>query len=341
MHGQRPASVEQKCLPRLEWLLLHAHECRARRGRMHPRVGDGDRHPGRCVRTRRRGRGRTSPPFRVLVTCFANDPASGGEGSDMTTGSINPYEPPKGDVTIVRPTTPDGGLQAGVAGHYDFANGEVMSEAWALTKGFKASFWGAALVLVLIQRVATWSVLALIGESHVVWRVVVGMLVSCLTAPLGLGLTMMCVRRAAGLPATFSTAFSCFDKAGPAIAASLFAALLTSLGFALLIVPGVYLAVAYAMAQPLIGDRGLGPWKALETSRKAVGKKWFQLLVLWVTVVAVTVLSVLPLGIPLIWTAPWATLVLAVTYRRIFGVATIADPVRPDGLAPPDRFVTQ
>ena len=143
----------------------------------------------------------------------------------MTTGSINPHEPPKIEVTIVGPNAPDESLQAAIAGHYDFANGEVTDEAWALTNGFKASFWGAASILILIQRVATWSILLVLGEHHLIWRVVVLTLVSGLTAPLNLGLTMMCVRRAAGLPATFSTAFSHFDKAGPAIAASLLASL--------------------------------------------------------------------------------------------------------------------
>ncbi len=252
----------------------------------------------------------------------------------MTTGSINPYEPPKVEMTVVRPAGPDGAIEAGLAGHYEFEIGEVMSEAWGLTKGFKGSFWGAIVLIGLVQRVATWGILAALGQDHIVWRIGVGMLVGALTAPLSLGLTMMCVRRAAGLPATFSTAFAYFDKAGPAIAVGLLTSLFTGVGLVVLIVPGVYLMVAYTMAQPLIGDRNLGAWQALETSRRAVSHEWFRLAGLLFVVGLLTGLSALAGVIPVIWTLPWAMLVLGVIYRRIFGVAAASDPARIGSVAP-------
>lgn len=39
-----------------------------------------------------------------------------------------------------------------------------------------------------------------------------------------------------------------------------------------LVLPGIYLAVSYQLSLPLVADKGLGPWEAMETSRKIVSK---------------------------------------------------------------------
>jgi uncharacterized membrane protein len=64
----------------------------------------------------------------------------------------------------------------------------------------------------------------------------------------------------------------------------------------------------------------LGPWQAIETSRKAVTKRWFQYFLLLLVVGLVVFVSARPLGIGLVWTAPWAINVIGVVYRRTFGV---------------------
>ncbi len=69
---------------------------------------------------------------------------------------------------------------------------------------------------------------------------------------------------------------------------------LTMMGFVLLIIPGIYLSFAYWLAMPLIIDRGLTPWQALELSRKAVTKVWFQV------VGAYLIMTVLPVMFPVI-----------------------------------------
>lgn len=52
--------------------------------------------------------------------------------------------------------------------------------------------------------------------------------------------------------------------------------ILTSAGYLLLIIPGIYLQVVWCFATLLVVDKGLEPWSALETSRKAVSKQWFK-----------------------------------------------------------------
>jgi len=121
-------------------------------------------------------------------------------------------------------------------------------------------------------------------------------------------------------------AFAYLGKAPVVIAAGLLSTLLTYLGFALLIVPGIYLSVAYGMTLPLLAFHELGPWKAMEMSRKAISHRWFRVFGLYLLVGLLVGLSALPLGIPLIWTAPWGLLVMGVLYRRIFGMPAGAPP---------------
>jgi len=66
--------------------------------------------------------------------------------SDVTN---NPYEAPKADVNAQEVAVgPSGSLEDALAGRYNFEIGDVMREAWSLTRGMKASFWGAAVVCV-------------------------------------------------------------------------------------------------------------------------------------------------------------------------------------------------
>ena len=62
----------------------------------------------------------------------------------------------------------------------------------------------------------------------------------------------------------------------------------------------------------------------METSRRAVSKRWFKLFGLLIAMGLVIFASAIPLGIGLIWTAPWSVNVFGVTYRRMFGVAQTA-----------------
>jgi hypothetical protein len=57
----------------------------------------------------------------------------------------------------------------------------------------------------------------------------------------------------------------------------------------------------------------------METSRKAITKKWLKMFLTGLVAAVLTTLSGLLL-IPLIWTLPWFVLVTAVVYRRMFGV---------------------
>jgi len=96
--------------------------------------------------------------------------------------------------------------------------------------------------------------------------------------------------------------------------------LLVYLGMFLLLIPGLYLAVAYLLAIPLVVERGLAPWQALETSRKAISQHWFKVFGLFLLLGLITLVSAIPLGIGLVWSIPLFVIAMGVLYRTIFGV---------------------
>ena len=92
------------------------------------------------------------------------------------------------------------------------------------------------------------------------------------------------------------------------------------IGFALLIIPGIYLSIAYYMALPLVAEKGLSPWQALEVSRKTISKRWFTMFFFSIVISLIVMASMIPLGIGLIWTLPMMMIAYGIIYRNMFGV---------------------
>jgi hypothetical protein len=235
---------------------------------------------------------------------------------------VNPYETPKSEVNPGA-SGDRSSLEDAIAGRYDFSIEDVLREAWRLTDGFKLTFWGAAIVVGAAMAVAMAVVGIPMSKLGMFGRVVMQVSSNAIGFVMGMGVTMMAVRRAANLPVQIADAFRYLDLWLPAILAGIMVGVATSIGFMLLVIPGIYLAVAYQMTMPLIADRRLGSWDAMEISRKALTKKWFK--IFGTAVVAVVLVAVSGiLIVPLFWTVPWLVLIAGVLYRRIFGVATAA-----------------
>ena len=131
----------------------------------------------------------------------------------------------------------------------------------------------------------------------------------------------------AGAPISFGTAFSYYAKSLPALGCALLVLLLTVAGLFALVLPGLYLSIAYSFAIQLVCDQGLSPWQAMQISRRAVKHRWWNVLGLGLLVGLLTAVSALGLLIPLIWTIPWAMMTIGVLYRRIFYAPPAPTPV--------------
>jgi hypothetical protein len=242
----------------------------------------------------------------------------------------NPYAAPQADVNSEIPAGQGDGIDNAVAGRYDYQISDVLKEAWDLTSGFKGTVWGAVLVLgiaggiagALVSLAAAGIGKALGSSAGFIVNFMMQIGLNVIMYPLSLGIAMLGVRRAAKLPVTWTMAFAYFSRLGPCVVAGVLTAILGGIGFMLLLIPGIYLVFAWMMTNPLIGDRNLGGWQAMEISRKAITKQWFKFFGLYLVLGLIVMVSAIPLGIGLIWTVPWSVVTLGVVYRRVFGVAS-------------------
>lgn len=94
---------------------------------------------------------------------------------------------------------------------------------------------------------------------------------------------------------------------------------MTIIGFLLLVLPGIYLSIAYVFTLPLIADKGLDVWDAMELSRKTVTKHWFKVFGLLFLLSLIFLAGAIAFGIGLIWAIPLMFITLyGLLYRSIF-----------------------
>lgn len=82
----------------------------------------------------------------------------------------------------------------------------------------------------------------------------------------------------------------------------------------------IYIFFSYYMTTPLIAVKGLSAWNALTVSRLAVNRHWFKIFFTNIIVLLIGLLMTLvTLGIGLIWFIPWAAIVNSNLYVLMFG----------------------
>jgi uncharacterized membrane protein len=119
---------------------------------------------------------------------------------------------------------------------------------------------------------------------------------------------------------TIGDAFAGFSPAaGQLILLGLVSGVLTTIGYLLCVIPGIYLSVAWMFSIPLVIDRNMSFWDAMELSRKVSSKHWFLLfaLVLVLGLLAMSGLIACCLGVFV--TMPIASVALMYAYEDIIG----------------------
>lgn len=114
--------------------------------------------------------------------------------------------------------------------------------------------------------------------------------------------------------------FSGFHYFVPLILIAIVGGILTSFGYVLLLIPGIYLSVAYMFGGMLVLDRKLEFWQALETSRKIITKEWFSMFGFLILLVLLNFVGVLALGVGVIVTSLITGCALTAAYHDIIGI---------------------
>jgi hypothetical protein len=187
--------------------------------------------------------------------------------------------------------------------------GEYLSRGWALMLQNFGLFFAAAFLVWMVGFVCQW--LPLVGIFYWLVR---GVFYG--------GLYMVFLNRVRSRPAAVNDAFSGF---GGGFAQLMLAGVVTSLlswiGFVFCIVPGVYLAVAWIFTLPLVMDRRLEFWSAMELSRKTVTRVWFEMFV-------VTFIAFLPFIVTYVYAEVKISLAMYGVMRDLLGSGSAPDFAR-------------
>lgn len=103
----------------------------------------------------------------------------------------------------------------------------------------------------------------------------------------------------------------------PIVVATLLSALIMTLGFICLILPGIYLAVGYSFTTLFIALKNYDFWPAMEASRKIVSKNWFSFFLFLLVVGFINLLGALFIGIGLLVTIPVSILASYAAFKDI------------------------
>jgi len=199
----------------------------------------------------------------------------------------------------------------------DWQIGQVLKTATEKQVGFKWSYMAPFLIYLIITSVIAVLQDATVGTGEGVAASLTQVIVNILVYPLGIGLGLLGIRRAAGKDTPLSTLWEPYSQFIPLVVMLVLMGLLIVGGFFLLVLPGIYLAVAYSFAPYLIIEKNMGVWEALETSRKAITTYWWRYFGLLLITVLLFIVGTIPLLIGLVWVLP----IMAIAIGEVF-VAT-------------------
>lgn len=235
---------------------------------------------------------------------------------------FNPYAAPEASLAAdVVPAVTGGSLEQTLAGNTTWTIDQLVRDSWRLVRGFKGTCWLAFLAYMGVAMLVGFVVqlVAAFTRSMPATQLANYLLSAFVLWPMLAGLVMLGARRAAGAPTRAGMVGDCFSQAGRIAGLSIVQMLLVGFGFLLFIIPGIYLAVSYILALPLLVDRRLGVWESLETSRRVIGTCWFRTFGLLLAMGCSSVFMLLTFGIAAIWLLPLTFIAWGMLYHRLAG----------------------
>jgi hypothetical protein len=180
----------------------------------------------------------------------------------------------------------------------------ALSRGWALVRDHMAVLVGAT--------VLGWLITVGLAAVPILGWIVGFVLVA--------GLDLMFLRRIRGEDVQIGDVFAGFNIALLDLTmAGLVKWLLTTIGLVLYILPGIYLAVGYVFALPLVIDKKMDFWTAMEVSRRVVHEQWWSTFALVIVLGLVALSGFLLCGIGAAITITVASAALMYVYEDLFG----------------------
>lgn len=198
-----------------------------------------------------------------------------------------------------------------------FRSFQYLGQGWERFRENPLPSVGFTVVAVIIAVI-----LAAIDKDRTVG---IGSLISFLiSGPLYAGYYLVGLQQRRGQTVVFADFFRGFNRFTDFFLVNLLIGVMVLIGTVLCVLPGIYLGVSYLLAIPMVADRGLSPWEAMEASRQRITRQWFPALGLILLIGLVNLVGLLPCGLGLLVTVPWSYATILAAYEDQFGLAADA-----------------
>ncbi len=191
---------------------------------------------------------------------------------------------------------------------YDFRLGDYVSRGWDIFKENAGMMIGFVIVQGIISSVG--GVIPFVGTF-------ISMAISACMAG---GFYLTCQKITKGESIEFGDFFKGFDHFKELFLGQIVMTLMVVIGIICLVLPGIYLALAYGFMVPLIVLGKLPFWEAMETSRKIITKNWFMFFAMGFVYFGIILLGLLALGVGILVAAPVILCIQYAMYESIVGI---------------------
>jgi len=140
-----------------------------------------------------------------------------------------------------------------------------------------------------------------------------------ISGPLTAGFFIVAHKINKGESYEFSTFFKGFDFFIPLFLFTLISIIFIAIGTLALILPGIYLAVAYTFAIPFIIFAKMEFWDGMEISRKLVTRNWWSIFGLSILLFLINLLGAMVLFVGLLFTIPLTYCAIYAAFDEIVG----------------------
>lgn len=218
-----------------------------------------------------------------------------------------------------------GSVENSLQGQVELDMQKLAKEAWTLSQTRKGSLLqGALLIFGLV-------LLCIAILEHIFdiqdWQtappnaqLALQIIVTIITAPLVAAMFMTGISHSVGERPAFSMVLRRIINSALVIFLAVAVLVIVYLGFALFLVPGIYLGLATGFAMMLYVEKKLAPSQAIMQSIRVFNRYWWQLSLFYVGAFVLFFIGMLTFGLAYIWIIPFYFNLKGVLYRELFGI---------------------
>ncbi|MGF1689816.1 hypothetical protein [Photobacterium kagoshimensis] len=230
-----------------------------------------------------------------------------------------------------------GSIEKALKGEADLQAVSVLQEAWKITARHFLTFLPAIIGLFLAQVALLMLGLQIqLGSPAVFFdtftngqemtaEIIQAGYISnfwsdVLSAPLYVGVSLMALNHAVGLPSKPSHLVKGFPFAIVSIITMLLTSSIQGIGNTLFPLIGLFMSMAFGMAIILVCEKRTPPLKAIQYSLMATVRKLMPITAIYLVVMIMFMISFATAGLGLLWTIPFFFNVKGIIYRNLFGI---------------------